>query len=101
MLLSYRGVVKDGKVEIKDVALPDGTEVVVVTQSLSLSVAEQKKRLATLSGSAWQRPFGDYVQVLKENPAEADIAALSDTDLNELVHICTTSRSLPSQSRSG
>jgi hypothetical protein len=86
MLLSYRGVVKDGKVEIKDVALPDGTEVVVVTQSLSLSVAEQKERLATLSTGMWQQPFSDYEQVLKENPAEADIAALSDTDLNDLVH---------------
>jgi hypothetical protein len=86
MLLSYRGVVKDGKVEIEDVALPDGTEVVVVTQSLSLSVAEQKERLAALSAGAWQQPFSDYVQVLRENPAEADITTLSDRDLDELVH---------------
>jgi hypothetical protein len=86
MLLSYRGVVKDGKVEIEDVALPDGTEVVVVTQSLSLSVAEQKERLAALSAGAWQQPFSDYVQVLRENPAEADITTLSDGDLDELVH---------------
>ncbi len=86
MLLSYRGVVKDGKVEIKDVALPDGTEVVVVTQSLSLSVVEQKERLAALSVGAWQQPFSDYAQVLKENPAEADITTVSDSDLDELVH---------------
>jgi hypothetical protein len=86
MLLSYRGVVKDGKIEIKRVTLPDGAEVVVVTQSLSLSVAEQKERLTALSDSAWREPFSDYVQALKENPAEADIAALSDADLNDLVH---------------
>jgi hypothetical protein len=86
ILLSYRGVVKDGKIEIKGVTLPDGAEVVVVTQSLSLSVAEQKERLAALSDSAWREPFSDYVQALKENPAEADIAALSDADLNDLVH---------------
>lgn len=86
MLVSYHGIVKNGKVEITNAHLPDGTEVVIVTQSPLLSVEEQKKRLATLSEKEWRQPFEVYAQILKENAAEADIAALSDTELNDLLH---------------
>ena len=86
MLVSYRGIVKNGKIEVTDVQLPDGTEVVVVTQIPVSSVEEQKRRLATLSDRDWDQPFETYVRILKENPAEADIDTLSDTELNDLLH---------------
>jgi hypothetical protein len=86
MLVSYRGIVKNGKVEVTDAQLPDGTEVVVVTQISVSSAEEQKRRLAALSDSEWNRPFETYVRILKENPAEADSDTLSDTELNDLLH---------------
>jgi hypothetical protein len=86
MLVSYHGIVKNGKVELSDVELPDGIEVLVVTQTMPPSVAEQKKRLVALSDSEWRQPFAEYAQILKENPPEDNLTALSESELNHLVH---------------
>jgi hypothetical protein len=85
MLVSYRGVVKNGKVEIPEAHLPDGSEVLVVAQTFS-SIADQQERLASLSDAEWQRPFIAYSNALKENPAEADLSELPEQAINELIY---------------
>jgi hypothetical protein len=86
MLVTYHGIVRNGKIEIEDAHLPDGAEVVVITQLPLSSVEEQKRRLAALSDTAWGQPFETYRKLLQEREAEADIESLSDEQLNSLVH---------------
>jgi hypothetical protein len=83
MLVSYRGIVKDGKVEIAGTPLPDGYEVVVVTQSPPNGVETPPQEM---SDAEWRRPFEQYLKVLRENPAEVDVMTLSDAELNDLIH---------------
>jgi hypothetical protein len=86
MLVTYHGIVRNGKVEIEDANLPDGAEVVVITQLPLSSVEEQKRRLSALSGTEWGQPFETYRKLLQEHEAEIDIESLSDEQLNSLVH---------------
>ena len=44
------------------------------------------EQLEKLDKWEWQRPFHSYIKILQENPPEADIMALSDTELNDLIH---------------
>lgn len=85
-LTTYRGVIRDGKIELKDASLPDGTEVVVVAQQPLPSIAEQKKRLAAIPKEEWEARFDEYDKLLAENPAEKDIDEISDEELVALVH---------------
>jgi hypothetical protein len=87
MLVTYRGVVQDGKVLFRDASeLPDGTEVVVVVERPYLSVEEQEERLAHLTVREWQAPFNALSEAIEENPADADLESISDEALVELVH---------------
>ncbi len=85
-LTTYRGVIRDGKVDLTDAILPEGTEVVVVAQQPLPSIEEQKKRLATLSQEEWEAPFKAYQKLIEEYPGELDIDSISDEELVELVH---------------
>lgn len=86
MLVTYHGIVRNGKIEIADTRLPDGAEVVVITQLPLSSVDKQKRRLAALSETAWRQPFEKYWRLLQEGEAEADIESMSDEQLNSLIH---------------
>ncbi|HRQ38028.1 MAG TPA: hypothetical protein PLD25_08955 [Chloroflexota bacterium] len=86
MLVTYHGIVRDGKIELADMHLPDGAEVVVITQLPLSSVDKQKRRLAALSETEWRQPFETYWRLLQECETEADIESLSDEQINSLVH---------------
>lgn len=86
MLVTYHGVVRNGKIEIKEAHLPDGAEVVVITELPLPSIAEQKQRLSALSDTEWHQPFETYLRLLHEPEAELDIETLSDEHLKSLVH---------------
>lgn len=84
-LTTYRGVYRDGKIELKDASLPEGTEVVVVAQHLP-SIEDQKKRLAAIPKEEWEARFDEYDKLLSENPPGKDADAISDEELVALVH---------------
>lgn len=87
MLVTYRGIIQNGKVLFRDASgLPDGTEVVVVVERPYPSVEEQEDRLSRLTVREWQAPFNALSTAIEENPAEADLETVSDEELNELVH---------------
>ena len=86
MLVTYHGVVRNGKIEIADVHLPDGAEVVIITQLPLSSVEKQKQRLSALSDTEWHQPFETYSRLLQEREAEADIETLSEEQLDNLIH---------------
>ena len=86
MLTAYRGIVRNGKIELEDASLPDGAEVVVVAQEKSPSLEEQKRRPADIPQEEWEARRDAYDQFLKEHPAEADISELSDEEIVALVH---------------
>jgi hypothetical protein len=87
MLITYRGVIQDGKVLFPDASeLPDGTEVVVVVEKLYPTVEEQEERMAKLSLREWHAPFQAVIDAKREFPAEVDMETLSDDELVELVH---------------
>jgi hypothetical protein len=71
-LVTYRGVVKEGKVQLKDIILPDGTEVVIVANQ-------------PVSINEWRKPFEEYFALADAFPGEQDINELSDEELVELV----------------
>lgn len=73
MLVSYPGIVKDGQIELQDpVDLPDGSSVLVILNEETLMERRQS--------------FDAYHKLVEENPAEQDIASISDEELNEIVH---------------
>lgn len=91
MLISYRGVVENGKVRLRDtVLLPEGAEVIVVTQQ-PLSLEEQERRLAALPPEEWHRSFDAVRRAWDESePAELEGETLSDDELNAIVHLART-----------
>jgi len=91
MLISYRGVVENGKVRLRDtVVLPEGAEVIVVTQQ-PLSLEEQERRLAALHPEEWRRSFDAVRRAWDESePAELEGETLSDDELNAIVHLART-----------
>jgi len=91
MLISYRGVVENGKVRLRDtVLLPEGAEVIVVTQQ-PLSLEEQERRLAALPSEEWHRSFDAVRRAWDESEsAELEGETLSDDELNAIVHLART-----------
>jgi hypothetical protein len=91
MLISYHGVVENGKVRLRDtVVLPEGAEVIVVTQQ-PLSLEEQERRLAALLPEEWPRSFEAVRRAWDESePAELEGETLSDDELNAIVHLART-----------
>jgi len=85
MLASYHGVVRNGRIILRDIQLPEGAEVIVVVRS-QLPLEEQEKRLAALSDEEWSAPFDAYIELAKAFPAEIDIETLEDEELAALVH---------------
>ena len=86
VLTTYRGIVRNGKIELEDAHLADGVEVVVVAQEKEPSLEEQKKRLATIPQAEWEARRDAYDRFLKEHPADEDIDTLSDEEIVALVH---------------
>jgi len=84
-LVTYRGVIREGKVQLKDAVLPEGAEVLVVTNQLP-SVEDQLRRLRAVSDDDWRRGFLEYAQFVEDHPAEADINTLTDDEIVALVH---------------
>ncbi len=86
MLATYHGVVEHGLVRLRDGALPEGAEVVVVVWKPP-SVEEQERRLAALSAEEWRKPFEAVRRAWDESaPTELEGESLSDDELNTLVH---------------
>jgi hypothetical protein len=86
-LNSYQGVVEGGKVRLLNARLPDGVKVVVVAPEPLPSIEEQSERLRSLSADEWRKPFAAIRQAWeKTESAELEGEALSDDDLNALVH---------------
>lgn len=85
MLTTYRGIVRNGKIELKDGYLPEGTKVIVAVERLP-SIEAQKARFQAMSQEEWEKPFKDYAAFLAAHPPEADINELSDEELVALVH---------------
>lgn len=86
MLVTIRGVVRDGKVELPNSYWPDGTEVVVVAQQTFLSLEEQIQRFNDMPLTEWQAQFDAYIKFADEHPAEEDIDSISDEELLAIVH---------------
>jgi hypothetical protein len=87
MLITYHGVVQDGRVYFRDATeLPNGTEVIVVVEQKYPSVEEQEEQLARLTLREWQAPFHVLSHAVDKYPADADIETISDEELVELVH---------------
>jgi len=84
MLVTIRGVVRDGKVDLQETGLPDGTEVVILTEKLP-SIEAQKRRLEALSQAEWEGPFLEYIKLSEEYPDE-DISKLSDEEIVAIIH---------------
>jgi hypothetical protein len=85
MLASYHGIVRNGRIVLRNVQLPEGAEVIVVVHS-QLLLEEQEKRLAALSDEEWSAPFDAYIELAKAFPAEVDIETIGDEELVALVH---------------
>lgn len=85
MIATYRGIIRDGKVELTGVALPEGAEVVVVVET-HLTLSEQRLRYDALSDEEWRAPFLAYQRITADEPAEVQDSELSDESLNALVH---------------
>jgi hypothetical protein len=85
MITTYRGIIRDGKVELQGVELPEGAEVIVVTETFS-TLQEQAVRFADLSQEEWRTPFTLYRAISKNQPGEAREEDLTDETLNALVH---------------
>jgi hypothetical protein len=56
MLVTICGVIRDGKVDLQETGLPDGTKVVILTEKLP-STEAQKRRLEALSQAEWEGPL--------------------------------------------
>jgi hypothetical protein len=86
-LTSYQGVVHNGTIRLREVRLPEGAQVIVVAaEPQPLSAEEQAQRLTTLPMNEWRKPFDDYRAIAEQHPAEVDIDAISDAELDALVH---------------
>ncbi len=85
VLTTYRGIVRNGKIELEDAHLADGVEVVVVAQEKLPSVEEQIERFQAMSKEEWEKPFRDYFALAAREPPELDINSLSDEELVKLV----------------
>ena len=86
-LNSYQGVVEGGKVRLLNATLPDGVEVVVVAPETLPSIEGQLERLRRLSPEEWREPFDAIRQAWeKSQPAEREGEALTDDELNALIH---------------
>ncbi|NKQ34300.1 MAG: hypothetical protein HF973_01650 [Chloroflexi bacterium] len=86
VLMTYRGIVRNGKIELEDALLPEGAKVVVVAQEKEPSLEEQKKRLAAIPQAEWEARRDAYDQFLREHPADENIDTLSDEEIVALVH---------------
>lgn len=85
MLASYHGIVRNGRIILRDIQLPEGAEVIVVVRS-QLPLEEQEKRLVALSDEEWSAPFDAYIRLVNAFPAEVDIETIGDEELVMLVH---------------
>jgi hypothetical protein len=85
MLASYHGIVRNGRIVLRGIQLPEGAEVIVVVRS-QLPLEEQEKRLAALSKKEWLAPFDAYIELAYAFPAEVDIETIGDEELTTLVH---------------
>jgi hypothetical protein len=85
MLASYYGIVRNGRIVLRDIQLPEGAEVIVVVHS-QLPLEEQEERLASLSDEEWAAPFDAYIELAKAFPAQVDIETIEDEELAALVY---------------
>jgi hypothetical protein len=87
MLSSYAGVVKGGKIYLRNgVDLPEGAQVIVVVAEQLLSLEEQERHLNMLSLAEWHRLFDEFIQLSQEQLTQIDIESVSDDELVTLVH---------------
>jgi len=85
MIITYRGIIRNGKVELQGVALPEGVEVLVVAEA-NLTLQEQQERYGALSAEDWKAPFESYHILTSEGPVEVQADDLTDEALNALIH---------------
>jgi hypothetical protein len=85
MIATYRGIIRDGKVELQGVKLPEGAEVIVVAEAY-LTLQEQGERYASLSDEKWGEPFAAYRALSIKESGEVQEEDLTDEALTAVVH---------------
>ena len=86
MLMSYRGIVKKGRIQLQEmVTLPEGAEVLIVISPLE-SLEAQERRLDALSAEEWQAPFDAFIEVVSQESTEINIDSMGDQELVDVVH---------------
>ncbi len=85
MIATYRGFIRDGKIELPGVALPEGAEVVVVVETY-VSLHDQEARYDALSTAEWRAPFVAYHGLSASESGSREEHELTDEVLNALVH---------------
>ena len=87
-LLSYEGLVTNGKIRLKgNPHLPDGTRLVVV-------VTEQPAWVSRgLTEVEWRKPFEEFITTAQSaTPAPLEEEPLSDTEINASIHAARRER---------
>ena len=87
-LTSFQGVVQNGVIRLRDVRLPEGTQVVVVAvaETQMVPIEEQLQRLQGRPLEDRQRGFDELAERVSQQQAEVDIDTISDEELGAIVH---------------
>jgi len=77
LVMAYEAVVENGHIRAP-AGMPDGMQVYIVVPAV---------RQRPASGTAeWHQPFEAFEAFVREHPAPAEVDALSDDELNAIVH---------------